>query len=497
MAADTARWHFSKNLFLLWLSFVLLPLDTTVIAAVHLWSRFRPFKRHHARLESAARPALPKTVLVTGLSMAKGLALARQFHRRGHRVIGADTRPLCMARVSTAVDRFYALPKPSSTWCQADPHTVAMLALLREENIDLWVSVSDVHEAMHDAQMRDMIEQSTNIKCIQLGESDTHKLHEKDLFMSHAVEIGLPVPDSKIVHNHNAIIHFLNKRDALRFRPGSPQYLVKQIEQDDHESRFDMTLLPLPTEQETLHHIHNIPVHTSNPFLIQEFIKGDEYCTHALVVKGQVRAFLACPSASLLLHYSALPPESSLAQAMLGFTERVAAAGGADFTGHVSFDFLVKPRHVERESSKDILDVDLFAIECNPRVHTAVLLFNDTPEVVDEFFTFDIDEKPRPPVFPRDPKRYYWVGQDLVQRVIFPLYQFFFLWTLTFTQLRQSLTQFAQRLLFWKDGIFEVWDPWPWWWLYHVYWPVQFLKFLVKGRWFNINVSTGKAFSAE
>jgi catechol O-methyltransferase len=50
-------------------------------------------------------------------------------------------------------------------------------------------------------------------------------------------------------------------------------------------------------------------------------------------------------------------------------------------------------------------------------------------------------------------------------------------------------------LLNWKDGTFEVWDPWPAFWLYHVYWPVQFVLAVVQGKkWSRLNVSTTKMF---
>ena len=78
--------HRLKNLALLTLSLVLLPIDTIAVLVIDLWSRFT-VKRH---TNDAIPNSLRKTVLVTGVSMAKGLSLARLFHRAGHRVIGAD-----------------------------------------------------------------------------------------------------------------------------------------------------------------------------------------------------------------------------------------------------------------------------------------------------------------------------------------------------------------------------------------------------------------------
>lgn len=59
----------------------------------------------------------------------------------------------------------------------------------------------------------------------------------------------------------------------------------------------------------------------------------------------------------------------------------------------------------------------------------------------------------------------------------------------------QNCTTFVDHLVFWKEGTFEIWDPLPWWWLYHVYWPGQFLwSILQRRKWSRINVSTTKVF---
>ncbi|EQK98605.1 hypothetical protein OCS_05679 [Ophiocordyceps sinensis CO18] len=196
------------------------------------------------------------------------------------------------------------------------------------------------------------------------------------------------------------------------------------------------------------------------------------------------------------MHYTALPADSPLSRQMLAFTEVMAKAGGTDWTGHVSFDFLVKGGKADEHCQ-------LYPIECNPRVHTAVVLFNDTLQVVDEYLDMLATPEPapfrqeRPLLVPSRPQRYYWLRPGPVERVLYPVYQMLVLWTLSPAQLAASLGSFGQHFVGWKDGTFEAWDPWPWWWLYHVYWPMQFLGFVVRGRWHKVNVSTGKVFEAS
>lgn len=500
--ASAFIWHTFKNLFLLSLSLVLLPLDTAVISVVYLLNKASP-RRGSNNGASAAPAGEKKTVLVTGVSMAKGLALARLFHRRGHRVIGADFHSLSLGQVSAAIDKFYGLPAPkvapSDDEIEDDPYVVELLELVRKEGVDLWISCSDVNAAVQDALARDVIEAQTSAKAIQLSLKDVTTLHEKDLFMEHVKSLGLPVPDTQVVNDKASAIDFLNKRGGLRLQPGAKQYLLKPIGVNDL-ARFDQPLLPLSTEQETLRRLNRIPFGESGySFILQEFIRGPEFCTHALVVRGRVLAFVACPSASILMHYSPLPAESPLSQAMLAFTKTVAEAGGRDFTGHISFDFLVQESQLADTKNQGI---QLYPIECNPRVHTAVVFFNNTPELVDEYLSalqprsYALVTKDRP-LTPQDGLKYYWIGQDLVESFLYPLYQSMPRAPTKGSELDEQMQAFINRVRFWKDGTFEAWDPWPWWWMYHVYWPSQFLQYLVWGRWHKINVSTGKAFQAK
>merc|ERR1712072_753816 len=65
----------------------------------------------------------------------------------------------------------------------------------------------------------------------------------------------------------------------------------------DDSVRGDMTLLPLDTPAQTKAHITKFQISEERPWILQQFIRGPEYCTHSLVVKGEVKAFVACPLA--------------------------------------------------------------------------------------------------------------------------------------------------------------------------------------------------------
>ncbi|CRK09371.1 hypothetical protein BN1723_009058 [Verticillium longisporum] len=227
--------------------------------------------------------------------MNKGLSTARLFHSQGHRVIGADTHRLSPARVSVALSQFYVLPEPCDTELEPlSTHTTAYvtspLQIIKAEKVDLWVSVSDVNAAIQDAQARQLIENCTNTRVIQLQESQVEMLHNKALFMNHVHSIGLRAPETKTVLSAAELIEFLSARGGLSLSiSGGTQYLVKPVGINDI-ARFGMALVPRDIEQDTLQAISTIPFKDGNrvpSFQIQEYIQGREYCTHALVIRGQ------------------------------------------------------------------------------------------------------------------------------------------------------------------------------------------------------------------
>lgn len=173
------------------------------------------------------------------------------------------------------------------------------------------------------------------------------------------------------------------------------------------------------------------------------------------------------------MNYSALPASHPTALAALAFTRRFAAAHA--LTGQIAFDFIARAD-----------GHGLAAIECNPRTHTAVALYAGQPAWARAYVAAAtgsaeayLAEQKRVPLGPRaDVKPVYWIGHELFD-------------ALRFREVRTLL----HRLVFEKEGTWDVYDPLPWVALYHVQWPLAFLESLWSGRrWTRVNVSTGKVF---
>ncbi|KAI4267537.1 MAG: hypothetical protein L6R38_008218 [Xanthoria sp. 2 TBL-2021] len=499
MLNGTSPWHLhlAQNAALILTSILFLPITTFILVSSYVISflipQDAPRKRRRLR---ASRTFVPQTILITGVGMSKGLVLARLFYEAGHDVIGADFESYgvqACGRYSRSVRRFFRLPKPTADDGSAY-YINALLRVVKQERVDLWVSCSGVASAVEDGQAKEVIERRSSCLAIQFDVATTSTLHEKDTFTQETERLGLPVPETHNVTSRDAVHKVLHKS------PKRNSYIMKSVGVDD-AARGDMTLLPRRTVSETYNHVAQIAISDQKPWVLQQFIKGKEYCTHALVIEGKVKMFVSCPSAELLMHYDALPSDSALSRAMLAFTMEFVARTGKSMTGQLSFDFLVDEK--ANEKGAELL---LKSIECNPRAHTAVTLFSGQGAEVSKCYLsllesnmvngdgYPADSVEAEIVVPKQPAKYYWVGHDLVTLVLLPLLHLL-LGRIPVKDWIRGCSEFMAHVLFWQDGTFEVWDPLPWWWLYHVYWPGQFLASILQRRkWSRVNVSTTKIF---
>ena len=245
------RSHVIKNGLLILLSLLLLPLDTLVLLCLYCANLFIP-NTLGARGKRSSRP-IPRTILITGVGMTKGLALSRMFYKAGHHVIGADLQPngvpVC-GRFSNALRKFYPLPRPNE-YDGATRYIQDLVGVIRKENVDLWVSCSGVASAVEDGQAKPIIERTTECVAIQFDAATTATLHEKDTFMERVAQLGLPMPETYNVTSRGAVHRVLH---------ASPKksYIMKSAGMDD-AARGDMTILPRRTLSQTYTHLAKIP----------------------------------------------------------------------------------------------------------------------------------------------------------------------------------------------------------------------------------------------
>ena len=411
-----------------------LPLNLTVTVAALMLGRGRRTIR-----ETVAPQR--KTILVTGGKMTKALALARAFDRAGHRVVLAEAARYRLTghRFSRAVDRFHTIPPAG------DPGYVAALVdLVRRESVDVYVPVCSPASARDDALAKAELEEYCEV--LHFDPDTLTRLDDKGAFAATAVELGLPVPDAHRITAPEQVTGF-------DFAAGTPPYILKSIAYDPVR-RPHLTPLPRPDAPQARAFVEGLPIGRDNPWVMQSFIEGQEYCTHSTVRDGDVQLHCCCESSACQLNYENVEiPEIE------AWVRRF--VGALRLTGQVSFDF-IRGR-----------DGGYYAIECNPRTHSAITMFYDHPGVAAAYLqetgaTIEPSRESRPT---------YWLYNELWQALRHP----------------SRAPAALRRVAAGKEAIFDWEDPLPFLLVHHLQIPALLIASLRRGgSWVRIDFNIGK-----
>jgi hypothetical protein len=109
-----------------------------------------------------------------------------------------------------------------------------------------------------------------------------------------------------------------------------------------------------------------------NPWLAQEWLKGDKFCTYSVCHEGRIYAHTIYPVRYAINGQSCLTYEPVEHAGITDWvTKRVKEI---NFTGQIGFDFIEHP------------DRGLYTIECNPRATSGILMFEPRNRVDRAFF---------------------------------------------------------------------------------------------------------------
>lgn len=369
------------------------------------------------RAAPAVAPSRPRTVLLSGGKMTKALQLARSFHAAGHRVVLVESARYAMTghRASRAVDAFRVLPD------QVGPDGVAyveaLVAIARQEGVDVYVPVCSPASSRHDALAKAALE-AVGVEVVHLGPERLDEVDDKFRFARLAGSLGLRVPDTHLITEAQQVLD----HDFT----GAPRpYVLKSIAYDPVH-RLDLTRLPMPDRAAMERFVHGLPISPDNPWILQEFIEGREFCTHGTARDGQLTVWCCCRSSAFQVTYA--PDDQPDIEAWVR-----TFVGRLGLTGQVSFDFI---------RADD--DGEAYAIECNPRTHSAITMLHDHPDLAAAYLGDVAGDAP--PVRPLPGSRStYWLHHEL--------------WGL----LRHPSTapERVRRIARGKDAIFARGDPWP------------------------------------
>ena len=430
-----------KTIATLILLLLVLPLNIALTAIALLRSIIlKPF-------QSRTIADSPQTILINGGKMTKALQLARSFHKAGHRVILFETHKYWLTghQYSWAVDRFYTVPNP-----QAEEYPQALLKIVQQEKVNIYVPVFSPIACYYDAEVRKVL--SPHCTVMQLDVETLQRLDDKYELATASEALGLRVPKSYRITNPQQVIDF-DFSDAQR------PYILKSIPYDSIR-RLDLTKLPCATEAETATFVKSLPISESKPWIMQEYIAGQEFCTHSTIRDGHIQLHCCCKSSSFQVNYQNVD-RPDIENWIRQF------ANSLNQTGQVSFDFI--------EAADD---GEIYAIECNPRTHSAITMFYNHPDVAKAYLEPDPLPQIVEPLASSRPT--YWIYHEIWRLVTH-------LWSPKLVYERLQII--AQG----KDAIFEWDDPLPFLMVHHWQIPLLLWGNLQKpNEWIRIDFNIGK-----
>lgn len=255
-------------------------------------------------------------MLFTGARAPIVAYMARLLGQVGYEVYAADSTYASVCLASRFVKKFIKLPSAK------DPRYQHVLCqAVQTYSID-WV-IPTCEEIFYISQFKQELEKYTRVLC------DTHEklisLHDKWTFYNYLQKANLQTPHTTLASQPTTV--------------WEQPHIVKP-----RFSRFASKVVKA----------NKLPKILANQrHIVQEFIKGKQICSYALVQKGKIVAqcvyepvLTAGKGASILLKQIAHPK-----------AEQITAHISQDFqfTGQIAFDFI--------ETS----DGKLYTIECNPR----------------------------------------------------------------------------------------------------------------------------------
>ena len=448
-SVDSALGWFSavvKNIGTLLLLLLLLPFNLgMIIASSIVRHRHQDSKASTGSRSNDNLNTSQKRILITGAKMTKALQLARSFHRDGHEVYLVETHKYWLSghRYSQAVKGFFTVPVPEK---DSDGYCQSLLKIVQDNSIDVFIPVSSPIASYYDSLAKKTL--APYCESIHLEPEDTEILDDKYAFCSKAAALGLSAPKVFRITDPQQILDFDFKTDGS-------QYIVKSIPYDS-VLRLDLTRLPFAGMEE---YVRSLPISESKPWVMQEFIRGKEYCFHATVRKGKIRLHCCSESSPFQINYQQVD-NLAIYQWVKTFVESM------NLTGQICFDM------IQTE------DGTVYPIECNPRLHSAITMFHDHPGVAGAYL--NDAEAGQPPLTPLS-------GSPPPYRTYHEL------WRLL------SIRSFSELKAWWKkvtegtDAVLSPADPLPFLMLHNWQIPLLLLDNLrrLKG-WVKIDFNIGK-----
>lgn len=281
-------------------------------------------------------------VLVTSSRLPHAIAEIRLLGRRGHTVFASDTFASAPGSHSKYVEDYFVTAAPAHA---PDQFLEDVLSIVEAEGVERLMPAFE--EALYLAPHRDTI--AARCEPFFPPFDVLRQLHEKVSFLTLCEELGLTVPHTVVATSRDALVAATRE---------IPRYFARPA-----YSRGGVCLLTNHGPLAGVVSFDECDPTESNPFVVQEFVDGQDLCTFSVCHHGRVALHASYVHPLTLEHAGGIVFDSVIDDESLDATRRVAEA--TRYHGRLSLDFLRTDR-------------GLVVVECNPRPTAGVTLVPDT-----------------------------------------------------------------------------------------------------------------------
>jgi predicted ATP-grasp superfamily ATP-dependent carboligase len=273
-------------------------------------------------------------ILITGARAPVALELVRLLAQSGHQVWCADSLPISLAGSSRFAQGYSRTP---SARYERSAFGRSLIELVQKEKIDLLIPTCE--EVFYVAAWHKQLSKDCQVWCEPINE--LWRWHHKGEFQRYAASLGVRTPRTRELHSRQELL------DALA---DFPRYLLKPA-----FSRFSQTIISNCIAKNGLT-LEDCQPSKEQPWLIQEFIDGDNECSYSVVHNGQIHAHCAYRIPASAQGGAGSAFQSVDGQESLTIAQRLASSA---YNGQLSLDFIRTPKN------------ELVVLECNPRTTSA------------------------------------------------------------------------------------------------------------------------------
>lgn len=266
----------------------------------------------------------------------------RKFGREGHRVFAADTFSTAPGSRSRYVEKRLRTPSPRH---DTRAFVECVLDLVARHEIEL--VVPSFEEVFYLAPHRDAFA-AAGAPLFTSSFDTLLQLHDKASFAMLARRLDIPVAETRIAHSRAALRQAAEYFGEFLARPAFSRGGIKIVTNCGPmagEFGFD-----------------DVEPSATQPWVVQEFLDGDELCTLSIAHEGRIAAHAAYVHPREIEHGGGIVFHSIEHEEAFEYAQRIVEVLG--YTGQIHFDFLMTPK-------------GLRIVECNPRASNGVTVMDD------------------------------------------------------------------------------------------------------------------------